>query len=155
MLRPVPSSVPALSLPLQHSNDASIDRTHFMFYAPFIGSSNVEGDQLTPPVIWRFTVIWTLILIGGIFFLCSMMAFITTLLSLTTLRSDPPDPADKSNAGRPLGGRRKRKRPPLWPVFLIPLVGSGIGAVLAFLSGTVVGFVLAAVYSAGGFSMST
>lgn len=113
-----------------------------------------EADRLV--VIWRFTVIWTLILIGGIFFLCSMMAFITSLLSLTLLRpSDPPDRARPDPTGGVIRGKRKRKRPPLWPVFLIPFVGSAMGAVLGLISGTVVGFVLSAVYSAGGFSMST
>ncbi|KAK8849784.1 hypothetical protein IAR55_005120 [Kwoniella newhampshirensis] len=51
--------------------------------------------------------------------------------------------------------RRKRKRPPLWPIFLLPVVSVSVAAVIAVITGTVVGFALAAIYSAGGFSMST
>lgn len=48
-----------------------------------------------------------------------------------------------------------RKRPPLWLVLLIPLGMAVVAGFVALVSGTVVGFALAAVYSAGGFSMST
>ncbi|KAL7425244.1 hypothetical protein Q5752_000932 [Cryptotrichosporon argae] len=58
-------------------------------------------------------------------------------------------------AALPLPWRSKRRRPPLWLVGLIPLVMGGIAALVALISGTVVGFALAAIYSAGSFSMST
>ncbi|ODN84957.1 hypothetical protein L202_00801 [Cryptococcus amylolentus CBS 6039] len=51
--------------------------------------------------------------------------------------------------------RAKRKRPPLWPVLILPLVATALAAGVALVTGTVVGFALAAVYSAAGFSMST
>jgi len=51
--------------------------------------------------------------------------------------------------------RRKVKRPPVWPVILIPIAMVIVAALVALVSATVVGFALAAVYSAGGFSVST
>jgi len=105
--------------------------------------------------IWRFTLYWTLILIGGTFFLCSIAAFLTALLSLTIFRRPPnlpPTTSPEDTEREKL--RPKRKRPPLWPVLLIPLVWSALGAIVALISGTIVGFVLGAVYSAGGSSMS-
>ncbi|OCF34346.1 hypothetical protein I316_03860 [Kwoniella heveanensis BCC8398] len=51
--------------------------------------------------------------------------------------------------------KRRKKRPPLWPVLILPAVSVFVAAVIALISGTVVGFALAAIYSAGGFSMST
>jgi hypothetical protein len=51
--------------------------------------------------------------------------------------------------------RRPRKPFPLWPVFLIPVVWSALGALVALICSAAVGFVLAAVYNAAGFSMST
>jgi uncharacterized membrane protein len=43
----------------------------------------------------------------------------------------------------------------LWPLLLLPLISFAIAAVIALISATVIGFALAALYSAGGFSMST
>ncbi|WWD20408.1 hypothetical protein CI109_104884 [Kwoniella shandongensis] len=51
--------------------------------------------------------------------------------------------------------RRKGKRPPLWPILVLPVVAVSVAALISIVTGTVVGFALAAVYSAGGFSMST
>ncbi|WVQ77526.1 hypothetical protein IAR50_007212 [Cryptococcus sp. DSM 104548] len=51
--------------------------------------------------------------------------------------------------------RPKRKRPPLWPILVLPLVATAVAAAVALVTGTVVGFALAAIYSAAGFSMST
>ncbi|WVQ95918.1 hypothetical protein IAU59_003017 [Kwoniella sp. CBS 9459] len=51
--------------------------------------------------------------------------------------------------------RRRRKRPPLWPILILPAMSVVVAAIIALISGTVVGFALAAIYSAGGFSMST
>lgn len=51
--------------------------------------------------------------------------------------------------------RTPPKRPPLWPVFLLPVVACLVAAVISLISATVIGFALAAVYSAGAFSMST
>ena len=112
---------------------------------------------------------WTLIIIGAVFLLCSLLAAFTTLLSLTVFRNptstSPPSTTHSpfSATHTPLPGsgmyqgkrRRKRKRPPLWPVVLLPVVAYAIAAFVALVSGTVVGFSLAAVYSAGGFHVST
>ncbi|ORY34654.1 hypothetical protein BCR39DRAFT_513838 [Naematelia encephala] len=73
---------------------------------------------------------------------------------------DPSTPFDPKTPGlrEPLVEKRRRprrKRPPLWPVFLLPVVMTAVAAVVSVVTGTVVGFALAAVYSAGGFSMST
>jgi hypothetical protein len=127
--------------------------------------------------IWHFTLYWTLILIGGIFVLCSLLASLSLLLSQTVYDTSPKiqhplptDQAPKHNAPFHSGSpsipsaqtvtagkviRPLRKRPPLWPIFLIPIVVGAVAAIVALISGTVVGFVLAAIYSAGGFSMST
>ncbi|RXK39705.1 hypothetical protein M231_03060 [Tremella mesenterica] len=125
--------------------------------------------------IWKFTLYWTLLFLGSIFFICSVLASFTSLLSLTILRpSDNPInvvPKDQSraNASRSPSTRRrseasemlvkrmraKRIKPPLWPVFIFPLIMTSIAGVVGVISGTVVGFALAAVYSAGGFAMST
>lgn len=43
----------------------------------------------------------------------------------------------------------------MWLIAFIPLVMGFIATSVALVSGTVVGFALAAVYSAAGFSMST
>ncbi|WVF68368.1 hypothetical protein IAT40_003133 [Kwoniella sp. CBS 6097] len=51
--------------------------------------------------------------------------------------------------------KRRKKRPPLWPILTLPAISMFVAAVIALISGTVVGFALAAIYSAGGFSMST
>jgi len=111
--------------------------------------------------IWHFTLWWTLLLLGGTFFLCSLWASFTLLLSLTTYRDNaaPLQSIDKpppSEAGTLRARRRlRRKRPPFWPLVVLPLVMSAISALVALISGTIVGFSLAAVYSAGGFTMST
>ncbi|RSH81246.1 uncharacterized protein EHS24_008683 [Apiotrichum porosum] len=70
---------------------------------------------------------------------------------------------DAALAGLPLPRRARRKmskyasrkRPPMWLIAFIPLVMGFIATSVALVSGTVVGFALAAVYSAAGFSMST
>lgn len=107
----------------------------------------------------------------GIFFLCSLWASFTLLLSLTTYRdnaaplqstsinaekSAPVTAPAPAEAGTLRARRRlRRKRPPFWPLIILPLVMSAIAALVALISGTIVGFSLAAVYSAGGFTMST
>lgn len=76
--------------------------------------------------------------------------------------SDVPVPAQPGSLPNPkppdgpprLRGQR-RTRPPLWPLLLIPLISLAVAAVIAVISATVIGFALAALYSAGGFSMST
>ena len=50
---------------------------------------------------------------------------------------------------------QRRTRPPLWPLALIPVIAFVAAAIVALVSATVIGFALAALYSAGGFSMST
>ena len=54
-----------------------------------------------------------------------------------------------------LRARAKRGRAPLWPVLLVPLVMTATAMLVALITGTVIGFALAAVYSAGSFTMST
>lgn len=79
------------------------------------------------------------------------MAFFTTsLLSLTVLRRRPPEPTNEREKLR-----RPRKPFPLWPVFLIPFAWAFSAALVALICSGVVGFVLAAVYNAAGFSFST
>ena len=122
--------------------------------------ADIRNAPLTPG-IWHFTLYWTLLLVVGIFFLCSLWASFTLLLSLTTYRDNaaPLQSTDKpppSEAGTLRAKRRlRRKRPPFWPLIVLPLVMSTIAALVALISGTIVGFSLAAVYSAGGFTMST
>ncbi|KIR36587.1 hypothetical protein I352_01545 [Cryptococcus deuterogattii MMRL2647] len=135
--------------------------------------------------IWRFTLYWTLLLICSLFLICALMASFTLLLSLTVFREPDPPPlvskSDdlKSNETRPsrttspnTGAsatpfstplvqlhrpfeRPKRKRPPIWPVLLLPVIVTAAAGVVSVISSTIVGFALAAIYSAGGFSMST
>ncbi|WVR07949.1 hypothetical protein IAU60_004992 [Kwoniella sp. DSM 27419] len=121
--------------------------------------------------IWHFTLYWTLLLLGSLFLLCSTFASFTMLLNVTiyrpysaasTRRQNLDIPQDKgklsfaalANSDSSIR-RRKRKRPPLWPILILPAAATAVSAAIALISGTVVGFALAAVYSAGGFSMST
>ncbi|KAK4687384.1 hypothetical protein P7C73_g2742, partial [Tremellales sp. Uapishka_1] len=146
---------------------------------PLRSSRQAECMNPTPsanlahlPAIWKFTFYWTLILLGSLFLLCSLLASLSLLLSLTIYNPKPssgaPAPPDEpifaepqtpqTHSTSPLippRKRPKRKRPPLWPVFLLPVVMTSIACFVALITGTVVGFTLAAVYSAGGFSMST
>lgn len=69
------------------------------------------------------------------------------LLSTGTTASTHTAPARRTRA--------RRKRPPLWPLLLLPIGAVCVAAVIAVISATVIGFALAALYSAGGFSMST
>jgi hypothetical protein len=153
------------------------------------------------PAIWHFTLYWTLILLGGTFFLTSIFASFNLFLSLSVFRpklpkrhstapsgirtpsEHPPSsrstgasttpsksPTNGTGPGQADTGRRERigrvgrvgrvgrigpKRPPLWLVALIPLTTGVVAGVISLVSATVVGFALAAVYSAGGFVMST
>ncbi|AFR94309.1 hypothetical protein C343_02380 [Cryptococcus neoformans C23] len=135
--------------------------------------------------IWRFTLYWTILLVCSLFLICALMASFTLLLSLTVFRSpDPLSPAPKPHDSRsnetppyrttsPNTGasatssstplvkhprpfeRPKRKKPPFWPVILLPIVMAVVAGIVSIISSTIIGFALAAVYSAGGFSMST
>ncbi|TXT12994.1 hypothetical protein VHUM_01395 [Vanrija humicola] len=100
--------------------------------------------------IWRFTFYWTLILFTSTFLACAALASANIVLS-RNLFSRAASAASSIGRRRP----RTRRRPPLYLVLLIPLVMAAIAAFVALVSGTVVGFALAAVYSSGGFSMST
>ncbi|WRT69821.1 uncharacterized protein IL334_006812 [Kwoniella shivajii] len=128
--------------------------------------------------IWHFTLYWTLILIGSLFLICSILASTTILLNITKYRDKPPDPPNKLSNGNQTGNgntniqihssnksnnileqikkrKRKSKKPPLWPIFILPMIVCLLASTISLISGTVVGFALAAIYSAGGFSMST
>lgn len=70
-------------------------------------------------------------------------------------RSGQAGPAPDGVTGGKRLSRPKRARPPLWPVLLIPAIAVVVSALIALGSATVIGFALAALYSAGGFSMST
>ncbi|CAD6579754.1 MAG: hypothetical protein TREMPRED_002560, partial [Tremellales sp. Tagirdzhanova-0007] len=139
-------------------------------YIPTLSSSReLSGIYLyEAEAIWRFTFYWTLLMLCGIFLICSLFAAFTILLSLTVHRTssqpiptpssqftDNPIRPDSLGHKRPMQPRLKRKRPPLWPVLLLPLLMTSVAAVIALVTGTVVGFALAAVYAAGGFSLST
>lgn len=135
--------------------------------------------------IWRFTLYWTILLVCSLFLICALMASFTLLLSLTVFRSpDPLLPVPKPHDSRsnetppyrttsPNTGvsatssftplvkhprpfeRPKRKKPPFWPVILLPIVMAVVAGIVSIISSTIIGFALAAVYSSGGFSMST
>ncbi|BEJ13520.1 hypothetical protein CspHIS471_0306940 [Cutaneotrichosporon sp. HIS471] len=100
--------------------------------------------------IWKFTFYWTLILMSTTFEACAALAVLAQLLSRSAARRR--DAA--ANAGRQSKFRQRRRA----PFYLLPLIPIAMGAIATFVSlvsGTVVGFALAAVYSAGGFAMST
>lgn len=97
------------------------------------------------------------------FFLSSVYAAFTIILSLIK-RDSESTPEDFKHSrsysvtldlAPPIPPQHPTKPPPLWPALLLPLVFSALAAFVSFISGTVVGFALAAVYDAGGFSMST
>lgn len=135
------------------------------------------SSPLTDAAIWRFTFYWTLILFLGTFLACAALASANIILSRAVFA--PGHDKDKrgeevemrpisSSSGGGLFARaasaassvvrrrqRTRRRPPLYLVLIIPLLMGAIAAFVALVSGTVVGFALAAVYSSGGFSMST
>ncbi|GFZ49772.1 hypothetical protein JCM24511_07175 [Saitozyma sp. JCM 24511] len=174
-------------------------------YGPsLVRTQNQEGIFLyEADAIWHFTLYWTLILLGGTFFLTSIFASFNLFLSLSVFRPKlprrsnttpsgirtPPEhppssrsteattpsksPPNGPGSGQADTSRRDRigrvgrvsrigrvgrigpKRPPLWLVALIPLTTGVVAGVISLVSATVVGFALAAVYSAGGFVMST
>ncbi|KAJ5542935.1 hypothetical protein N7535_005357 [Penicillium sp. DV-2018c] len=74
--------------------------------------------------IWRFTVLWTLILYAATHFTVAACAVLTNIRN--------------------------------WKViWIVPLVYGSIAGVEALLAGSIVGLVLAAIYEAGNFRMST
>jgi hypothetical protein len=111
--------------------------------------------------------------LGGTFFICALLASFSLTLSLYVFRDDPTKPtksagkvdngdeiemtseAGGSRSTKGVRSRLRYKKPPLWPILVLPIVMAAIAAAVAAVSGTVVGFALAAVYSAGGFTMST
>lgn len=106
-----------------------------------------------PPLtlaIWKFTFYWTLILMSATFEACAALAMFALLLARGAARRR--DAA--ANAGR-RSKFRVRRRPPFYLLLLFPVAMGAIATFVSLVSGTVVGFALAAVYSAGGFSMST
>nr|XP_019043674.1 hypothetical protein I302_08255 [Kwoniella bestiolae CBS 10118]OCF22604.1 hypothetical protein I302_08255 [Kwoniella bestiolae CBS 10118] len=108
--------------------------------------------------IWHFTFYWTLLLIGSLFLICSTFASLTIFLNLTTYRDKPATPTVGGLTSYPhseKSRRSKSKKPPLWPILILPIISIVIASGISLISGTVVGFALAAIYSAGGFSMST
>ncbi|WOO82165.1 putative protein [Vanrija pseudolonga] len=146
-------------------------------YAPSIASTIQQRGYFlhNAEAIWRFTFYWTLILFLGTFLACAALASANIILSRAVFA--PGHEKDKGGDEvemRPVssgGGlfaraasaassvvrrrQRTRRRPPLYLVLIIPLLMGAIAAFVALVSGTVVGFALAAVYSSGGFSMST
>lgn len=136
-------------------------------------------SMLTPKAIWEFTLFWTFITMGITFGLASLLAVFSLSRSMLLYRNPPSPSSISSRPSTPLApssndrhqpspftphstspliskrSRPKRTRPPLWPLVFIPIVALGIAGLTALVSGTVIGFALAAVYSAGGFSMST
>ena len=66
-----------------------------------------------------------------------------------------PDPSPAEVLASRKTRVQRRTRPPLWPLALIPVIAFVAAAIVALVSATVIGFALAALYSAGGFSMST
>ncbi|WWC73805.1 uncharacterized protein I206_107777 [Kwoniella pini CBS 10737] len=116
--------------------------------------------------IWHFTFYWTFLLLGALFLICSILASFTIFINIFKYRANPPDrqPASSANKyenftkfgrGKEKERIERRKKPPLWPIFILPLISVIIASAISLISGTVVGFALAAIYSAGGFSMST
>nr|XP_018260136.1 uncharacterized protein I303_07053 [Kwoniella dejecticola CBS 10117]OBR82294.1 hypothetical protein I303_07053 [Kwoniella dejecticola CBS 10117] len=117
--------------------------------------------------IWHFTFYWTVLLLGFLFLICSMLASFTIFINIVRFRTNPPDRPSKQNSGGRMNGLirmglekdkdkgERRKKPPLWPIFVLPVVSVIIASGISLISGTVVGFALAAIYSSGGFSMST
>lgn len=83
---------------------------------------------------------------------CGVLAAVNLLLSRTVYRQIQLESASVSGI---LSRYQRRKRPPLWMILIIPLVMAATATLVALVSGTVVGFALAAVYAAAGFSMST
>lgn len=131
------------------------------------------GDLTSPPCeqlmkltdIFRFTLYWTLIFHIPFYAICGTYAFLNfafppsrrsiTSFPLETVPNNPPSP-DPNQAGqwikRPRPNVRRSRLTFALLVILaflfLSLVGAAIGA-------AVVGFILAGVYAAGGFYMST
>ena len=108
--------------------------------------------------IWRFTLYWTFILLSGTYLLCALWASTNIAISLLYLqpkiqaRSDSFLKSPISN-GRIL--RKKRIRPPWWPLLVMPVIMVAVATFISLITGSVIGFALAAVYDAGAFTMST
>ncbi|KAL1412565.1 hypothetical protein Q8F55_000312 [Vanrija albida] len=159
-------------------NDATETRNYTVpkfpsLYNPSISSTIQQRGYFlhNAEAIWRFTFYWTLILLLGTFLACAALASANIVLSRTLFAPRKDDEMEllprrglvgaisraASAASSIARGRRHRarRRPPLYLVLIIPLLMGVIAAFVALVSGTVVGFALAAVYSSGGFSMST
>ncbi|GMK56577.1 hypothetical protein CspeluHIS016_0304170 [Cutaneotrichosporon spelunceum] len=121
-------------------------------YNPSIVSTRQQRGYFLPDAtsIWKFTFYWTLILMSATFEACAALAVFAQLLSRSAARRR--DAA--ANAGR-RSKFRLRRRSPLYFLLLIPIAMGAIATFVSLVSGTVVGFALAAVYNAGGFAMST
>ncbi|WWC95704.1 hypothetical protein V866_002569 [Kwoniella sp. B9012] len=132
-------SFPSLYLPTLH--DTTNQRGIFLYEAE---------------AIWHFTLYWTLLLLGSLFLICSIYASLTIFINMTTYRDKPSDRnRNDPSLNKKKIARKRSKKPPLWPIFILPLISVVIASGISLISATVVGFALAAIYSAGGFSMST
>lgn len=94
----------------------------------------------------------------GVFCICAMTALVNLLLSRFVWspkeeRDHERQPGHNHHGVTPLYYTIKPL--PLWLFALIPVCMAATAAFVSLVSGTVVGFALAAIYAAGGFSMST
>lgn len=106
--------------------------------------------------IWRYTLYWTLITTGSAHFLVAVWAVLMQFASAVHRRAYLKSPSGMSLTpkNRKLLGENPIAETVGW-VWLVPLVYLVLGGLEAFLSGSVVGVILGAVYNAGYFKMST
>ncbi|RMZ91996.1 hypothetical protein DV736_g760, partial [Chaetothyriales sp. CBS 134916] len=106
--------------------------------------------------IWRFTLCWTLMTVGGAHFLVAawavLMQFASALQRRVYLDSGPGRALSPKN--RRLFGENPIRQTVGW-VWLIPLVYLVIGMAEAFVAGSLVGLILGVMYETGYFRMST
>lgn len=107
--------------------------------------------------IWRFTLFWTLITVCSAHFvvaLWAMMMQIASAFHRAAYLRDPRVAKRLSGKNRKLLGEHPVKST-LTYVWVIMAVYLAIGAIEAFVAGSLVGVILGALYDAGYFRMST
>lgn len=107
--------------------------------------------------VWRFTLYWTLITVSGAHVLVAAWAILMHFVSAYQRRAYLRDP----RIARKLSSKSKKLlgehpvRDTFTYVWIILAVYMAIGAMEAFIAGSIVGGILGALYDAGYFRMST
>lgn len=119
-----------------------------------IGPDNLVQPRFLYHVhdIWRFTLFWTIIIFEAVHLLAGTYALVIVWWGgRNRLKKDGKEKKDGKGAKR--GGEGSLKK--IKVLWMVPVVYGIVAGVEAVLAGSVVGLILGAVYTAGGFKVST